>query len=368
MNFAVVRITSDISLQDIVNTIKNSPEKTSVVEATINEEKYNVNLKVRLSSLDGFKIGHTEHLLIDGNSINITGVNIYTERAKRTNVWLDENNNFKENRQLVNPFQADFIFFEYNGSLYALGSAGVNRVKALLKDAFNLQSENIEIQYSKINEDILYWIFKRFIDTPNVSLLDDEPLIINSLESYVGKTRDNVNAMRGEGDGISVILGTLAFLFNNEELKSIRPTIQYGNEKILIEIGLTGTFKLWENSYRGRAFKAFTGIKKEMVLALYVHLVILPILVKSYKEQLSNSTWSNQLKMDFIKRLGERITQQVNNVLQKMDEKSVSKVDEGNGKDNDDFENDLDDPRELIDDEDIIPSFDEDNLDDSVDE
>lgn len=359
MNFAVVKIEGVSSLESILTIIRESPNKTSETTSTIGEATYKVDLATNLFGIEGFNIGMTENLQVDGNPISCTGVSIYTERAKRPEYWLQSTGQLKANIDLINSFQADFIIYELNSNVYALGSAGINRVKALLKDAFELQSDEMITEDFKISEDILYWIFKRFIDTPAESLLNDEQLHVTSLESYVGKTRDKVNAMRGEGDGISVILGTLAFLFNNEELKSIRPTIQYGNEKLLIEIGLTGTFKLWGNSYRGREFRQQEGKRKELMLALYVNLVIIPLLVRSYHENLKNETWSKHLKIDFIKRLGERITREVASVLDRIEKVPENPpVDFGELK-HTQSELALDDVRELIDDEEILPIDDE---------
>lgn len=365
MNFAVVKMGRGNNLANVLANVIDHPTKEVVSTATINDTPYEVKLNTNLNAIEGFPIGEAETLDVDGNTIKCTGFSIYTERARRSDVWLDENGQLKPKRDLINQFQADFIVYECNGDTYALGSAGINRTRALLKDAFNLQTDEMVIQYSDVTEDLLYWLFKRFIDTPADSLLGAEQLHITSLESYVGKTRDNVNAMRGEGDGISVILGTLAFLFNNEELKSIRPTVQYGNEKVLIEIGLTGTFKLWENSYRGRAYRHLIDKRKGLMLALYVNLIIIPTLVRSYKENLRNRTWSKQLKIDFIKRLGERITREVANVLAKIENVPDNQVDTAEESGQDQLEMNLDDVRELIDDEEILP-FDEEHLEEPV--
>lgn len=102
----------------------------------------------------------------------------------------------------------------------------------------------------------------------------------------MGKTKDNLNAVRGEGNRISTILGTLAFLFNSEQLKALRPQIQYENESMLLEVTLTGTFKLWNNFYRGRVFRTLNGKEKENALIIYAFLIILPLIVESYNESI----------------------------------------------------------------------------------
>jgi len=362
MNFSVVKLTGK-SFDEILKHINGGHSKTEVVKATIKDNEYQVELKTKITAIEGFKFGSVEEEFSIGDiSLRCTGFNVYTERPRKSDIWLDERNQLKNNVELVNPYTSDFLVYEYNQEVFALGLAGINRVKALLKDAFLLQLNQIIPQRFDINEDFLYWLFKRFIDTPSESLIGGEQLYITSLDSYVGKTRDNVNAMRGEGDGISIILGTLAFLFNNEELKSIRPTVQYGEEKILFEIGLTGTFKVWPISYRGKLFRAATGIKKEFLLTSYISLILIPILVKSYRGSLDKKTWSTQLKIDFIKRLGERIMKEVQGVLIGIEEVSGIALSEEQS------EMDLDEARDLVDDDEEILPLDEEHLVEETDD
>ncbi|WP_394532813.1 hypothetical protein [Priestia aryabhattai] len=135
----------------------------------------------------------------------------------------------------------------------------------------------------------------------------------------MGKTRDNVNALRGAGSRISTILGTLAFLFSNEELKALRPSIQFESEKVLVEFGLTGTFKVWPQEYRGNHFKQLTGEYKENAIVIYIFQWVIPILIQCYRENCENNKWSPQLKIDFLKGLGAMIRDEVDKMLVKIE-------------------------------------------------
>lgn len=164
-------------------------------------------------------------------------------------------------------------------------------------------------------------------------------LFVTALKSFTGKTRDNVNAMRGNGNRISTILGTLAFLFNNENLKAVRPQLQFNGEVILLEVSLTGTCRIWEEEYQGR-WLLLDSERLINNIVIYIYVVLLPALVDSYRDNVTRGVWSQQDKIEFLQRLGNEIKDQVNAELARLQIEDVP------------------DDEEINDEEDVLDLFD----------
>ncbi|AJK64966.1 hypothetical protein KHU1_0999 [Bacillus amyloliquefaciens KHG19] len=273
--------------------------------------------------VNGFSLEEFERVQIENQTLQYLFFQGYTERKKNEAEWYNADGTLKSKDLRINSTIIDILVVEMNNCLYGIVFAGINRAKAIVKDIFTVECwGHVTPLEFNISEDLLYWIFKRFIDTPREPLSEGQQVYITALESYMGKTRDRVNAMRGEGSRISTILGTLTFLFNNEELKAIRPAIQYGFERVLLEIGLTGTFKTWPQEYRGHAFMQLTGTRKNNAIAIYIFNTIIPLLISCYEENCERDHWSPQLKIDFVQRLGNIIRTKVEEVLRRIEQEN----------------------------------------------
>jgi hypothetical protein len=55
----------------------------------------------------------------------------------------------------------------------------------------------------------------------NKKLSEDPKIMIKSWTGYRGTTQDSVHKLTGEGERISAILGTLAFLFMDDPFKTL---------------------------------------------------------------------------------------------------------------------------------------------------
>lgn len=341
ISFSIFEFHSYSNLEEIQATLREHQR----VERTVREWG-NDFLISEIRAIQGFNIENQEILQMEDQPIPYIFFEGYTERPRRPEYWNHPDGSIKDKVDRINPIQVNILIFQLVDRVYSVVFSGINRAKAIVKDIFTLETwGNVEAVQFDISEDLLYWIFKRFIDTPRESLSIENQVYITSLESYMGKTRDNINAMRGEGSRISTILGTLAFLFNNEELKAIRPAIQYGNEKVLLEIGLTGTYKTWPKAYRGHFFRGLTGQRKENAIAIYIFKQIIPLLIECYEENCENILWSPQLKVDFLMRLGTMIRDEVDAVLLKIEQENVhpNPIDELDRIFDDEFDLEIDD-------------------------
>jgi hypothetical protein len=348
MNFSIFEFHNYTSLEEFRETLRSN----SRIPRTVREWQ-NDTLLSEVRAAAGFDLYEHETLQIEGQTIQYLFFDVYTERKKNQDQWYESDGvTLKEREERINPYHSNMLTFQLEDKVYAIVFSGINRAKSFLRDIFIGEVwGNVDPVPFSISEDLLYWIFKRYIDTPRESLSQNNQVFVTALESYMGKTRDNVNAMRGEGSRISTILGTLAFLFNNENenLKAIRPAIQYGNEKVLVELGLTGTFKTWSKSYRGQLFRTLNGQKKENAIAIFIFAKIIPLLIECYEENIRHNRWSPQLKIDFIKRLGTMIREEVDSVLVRLEQENIHlNNDDIDILDEEDFDLEIDDEEEGI--------------------
>lgn len=173
-----------------------------------------------------------------------------------------------------------------------------------------------------INEDLLFWMFKMYIDTRDVSLSDNDEIYINALRGYSGVTKDNNNKIRGEGERISEILGTLAFLLNDEPLKMLRSKIHFKdrtqNHDILLELKMSGTIKMDSKSYKGSLLKVYNDTELVSILSILCSEIIVPKLIQSHRDALASDRWGISLKKEFLQKIGEEIQNRVDLELKRI--------------------------------------------------
>lgn len=279
-------------------------------------------LTANIQQVNDFSVDNPEYLEIEGNRINYIIFECSTERSRNNEFWYNTQGELKPREDRINLYQTKVLFFEINGQVRGIIFTGTSRAKTIIKDC--LPEElwgSLESVDLGITEDLLYWLFRKFIDLRESSLSSTHNLYVTALRSYTGKTRDNINAMRGNGKRISTILGTLAFLFNNENLKAVRPQLQHGGEVFLVEVSLTGTCRIWEEEYQG----VWLNLDQERLtnnIAIYTYVKLLPTLIDCYRDNVTRGSWSPQLKVEFLQRLGNEIKDQVEAELTRLQDEA----------------------------------------------
>lgn len=281
------------------------------------------------SSGESFNI--IESICIENTQIKYIFFGIVVEKlryAKEPNKWfLSDNITLKAREERVRVLSSDILLFEKDNKIYGILFCGITAAKQIISKAFPKEIwGKINIMNLDINEDILFWMFKTFIDFEAKELSNKNPIRITAIRSYLAKTRDEINTLRGKGDKISAILGTLTFLFKNDKLKSIMPELQYKGEVFVVEISLNGTFKTNELEYDGK-FLELNKTDKKIAIVIYLSMILLPKLVEAYKENIQLKKWSRVLKIDFIERLGVMIKQSVDAELENMKNNKTIEMD-----------------------------------------
>jgi hypothetical protein len=344
-----MRVFSMWEFRDIIN-LEDAVQKVRQAEPIYTPELWDDDpLVAAINEIEEFPLTTPVTIEIDGERVPYIFFEAYSERSKRQDAWYSVNQQLKPRSDRINLFQSRILLFEYNNTVKGIVFTGVNRAKTLINDTMPPEIWGIiEPAELHVTEDLLYWIFKKFIDLRDRPLSSSHDLYVTALKSYAGKTRDNINAMRGNGRRISTILGTLAFLFNNENLKAVRPQLQHNGEVFLIEISLTGTCRIWEEEYQG-GWLFEENEKLINNIAIYSYIKLLPMLIDCYRENIVEGLWSPQLKIEFLQRLGNEIKDQVEAELVRL-------------------QNEINPPEETEDDgEEVYEMFDVDESEDDID-
>ncbi|THE09170.1 hypothetical protein E1I69_23395 [Bacillus timonensis] len=246
------------------------------------------------------------------NNIRFAQVNYRREKVYS----IERNNPLRDKR--IKLTDVTFFVFEYMGSVnfIALRGSGPNTLTALR--AANNCTNNNEIVADNLDltEDFFYWVFQRHMNHTNRELYPGSNTFVDALTGFSGNTRDEVNNMWGRGNRISRILVTLAFLFNNESLKSLTPDFKYQDENLEVELTLSGTFKFNEQSHIGRYIFEHDPIKKKACLLMLFVLEIFPNVKRAYNNHLADETWGADHQLNFIAGIGSEIQDRVEEKLQ----------------------------------------------------
>lgn len=240
----------------------------------------------------------------------------------------DKHKNNPDERKRIRRNDSEIIVFENKSDLLIVPLRGRNYTTgSLIRTALNITEDKRLLNDDlKLSEDFFYWMFNHYLNNSGqITNLNDEDkeLKIISLTSFSGETRDKVNKISSDGNRISKILWTLAFLFTNEKLMSITPELKHVmsnkegsfEEIIKLDLTLTGTYKIGINDHIGSRLMQ-KGTKSSIAyLILYTYEILLPKLKECYYNDIQTGSWSPHVKKQFIASIGSEISDQVNVTL-----------------------------------------------------
>lgn len=238
------------------------------------------------------------------------------------------------NLKLDEVQETQLIIFSVKENIFMNVLRGKNSVPKIIKEYFNHDDWGcIKERIFDIDEDFLYWIFKSYIDTREIPIVEDKEIYVTGLKSYKGVVRDLGTSLKGHGERICDILSTLAFLLNDDELKMVAPKLTYvtyaANEKnsIHFSIYLTGTIRFDICNYDGDLmdYEEYKIENQEMpfILSILISDYLLPQIIKGYNTAIKDNYWNHSIKRDFLRRVGIEIRRRVDNEISKLEEESV---------------------------------------------
>ncbi len=247
-------------------------------------------------------------------------VNAFVERAKR--VVKDDQGNFLNRPDRVNTITADALFFEHNNSVYCglyISNRGT-KLNTIMKDLFKEEIwGNITVLPTDyhILDDTYYWILNKFLSGNRI--ISENPFMrVETFTGYTGTSSDEAHSMTGEGERISAMLGTLAFIFSNDPFKSLKLHITFDEERLLFNLASNGYVEIIENDYDGR-FCIGTDDQIKILLTLLIYKKVIPHIGETYQQALDSDEWSTEKRTEFIRETGNGIIDRVQRELDELD-------------------------------------------------
>lgn len=243
------------------------------------------------------------------------------------------------------------IAFEKNGILKVVILASQRNAEVVIKRIFSNELIWGEITADEyVSEDMLYWLFYRLREMQDELIVQEPKMFLNGIISYLGRTNDKINAVRGIGIRVSALLGTLGMLLGEESLRALRPIIQFGEHELNIELYIGNSGKIYPNKYIGPYSEEADNLKLEIDLVVLVCKYILPNIKKGYKDSCDKQEWSIYIKRFFLKAVGNEMSEKIKKVMQSI-ELDIERYEEDNGGLSED--RDYTEIEELLDEEDL---------------
>lgn len=278
-------------------------------------------LRSRIISLNGenpFK----KYVFDTDNEIEYICFGVELERAKNRKSWNYANGELKPREDRINNTESRILIYGKDTDMNIVVFSPEKTASMIMNVFFHEKSEwGIRSRrHTNINDDMFYWLFKRFRSYNEDKLSSNSDLYITGLEGYMAKTREDRNVFRGVGHRVGAMLGTLAYLLSNHELRSLKPELQHDSQVFKLEISSNNSYTILDGGYEGKFNYVFKGkdFEKMYNIIIYIDLYIIPKLIAAYKENIENNLWSRQFKLDFLKDIGGEIADRVNAEVEKI--------------------------------------------------
>lgn len=210
------------------------------------------------------------------------------------------------------------IYTDGSTTQYIINRSNNSYSKTILRKLNNYTKNRIITESPVlINQDFIIWLIYKVTTGLEESMIDECHLLVKMITGWKGSSQDKLAKISGKGDRILNNLGTLAFLFENENVSDIQTKIEYINETIDVSLNLNGTIDVDLSTYSGDYLFNHDCEKSSKVI-LTVFLVILPKLLSAYKIDIETKEWSNNKKIDFFYEIGNSITKKIKEKINKI--------------------------------------------------
>ncbi|MGW9103829.1 hypothetical protein ACWGPZ_26780 [Priestia megaterium] len=268
--------------------------------------------------VNGIPIDITVVPFSDEENFRYIYLNACVERAKSR--VKDSEGSFLDRQDRINYVDENVLFFENGTDIYlavykSFSSYAQTKINYILKDLLFEEEwgshEILPIGYG-ITDDVYYWMLRKVITGEKT--LSNAPLItVETFTGYSSAGLDNAHRVKGEGERISALLGTLAFIFGEDSLKSLKIHLNINRaENILFELFNKGNIHVFE--YEGEEFNG-TYDEERSLLTLYMYKKIIPEILEKYNEALAEDTWNPEIRRDFVEYVGNTLIDKVRSKL-----------------------------------------------------
>lgn len=310
------------SLEDF----RDKMNKTGVVKRSVNDKDWeDAPLETCFYDIENIKRNQIFKVEIDEQEVRYLVFGVCTERKKSKSNWFSPSGNLVDRVDRTTKYNRECLVFEINEKITVVSFEGKSDVEKIFSDLFNSDIWGV---YSHVHltleEDMFYWLLKRVRDynkKPLSTLYPDFKL--EGLSGIMGKTHDS--DIRASGSRVMAVLGTIAYIFSSDKIKSLTPEFFYKGHRFIVELQLnvrekdSGTFKIEEDNCM-LILQCCDSNHKRYHVTLYCVLCILPMLLKCYEQAIENNIWNEVFKIDFLESLGAEIKERVEEELDSLRE------------------------------------------------
>lgn len=286
------------------NSEKNMDE---IIENMLNYQEWHIPEKDPLTNENlSFSIRKSfttnKEIIINGSTIHYNYLKYEYERVRPG----EEENELRSSR--IYPLSG-FVITYTDGvkTQYIINRSGNANTKTILRK-LNDYSGRLEVTENqfKISEDLFIWMISKVLNEGDESIDEDTVIYLKQIIGFKGATTDKLATVIGSGNRIMNLLSTLAFLFENEKVTYIRPIVEYENDTIEFSMDINGTIDIDLDTYVGD-FMMDPEYEREAKVILKTSLEILPKIITNYYLDRENEVWSDDIRKEFFKGIGEKI-------------------------------------------------------------
>lgn len=207
-----------------------------------------------------------------------------------------------------------FIIVYHNGTSVNYIINQNSNAQRMLRRLLSYTGRNeIEKNVYSFSNQLLVWLISKVYNSDNIIESNDQNLSdlqLESIKGFRGDTEDSQTKVSATGESVMNIISTLSFLLENRRLNQIKLELSYAEHETISLILKKDSVDIDFKPYQG-SFEQDTEDNIIAKLYLLVYLEILPIIEQEYQSDVHNGVWSNTAYKDFMKNVGENLTEKI---------------------------------------------------------
>ena len=311
LNTTILELVSVRNLDEVVQNVEH--HRTQSVDCKRKNWPADDLLHSQWSQFENLPFGIEEITSGSGTKEKFICLEAWTERAK--NKIVDTKGEILPREDRINEFRSIVLFFELDDSVFCIVfSRTTNIVNAIVQDLLQPWTEVSENSRFALGYDIFYWLVKKFMQ--NERRIGDNPRVeIRAFTGFSGESSDKRSLMTGEGDKIGNVLATLAVLFSEDPLKTIKLELIYEWERVTFEFSRFGSCRIWTD-HEGKLLFGIPKYHQGLLLTLLIYKQVIPTIATFYREEIKNGLWNPEIRKSFAESIGKIIVERIETELQ----------------------------------------------------
>ncbi|MBD9193239.1 MAG: hypothetical protein EGP96_12155 [Roseburia inulinivorans] len=231
---------------------------------------------------------------------------------------------FSYNKVIPGEQLAEGMQHKYNGMviLYSDGlhvnyiiDKYTNALFILRKLLGYVGKKEIERNEYMISSDLFLWMIKKvYEEDNNIEQEDGASLSIDAVSGFRGDSEDLKTTVTANGESLMNLISTLSFVLESKRINQIKISLQYcEHENIEAVMNIKPSIDIKDNKYLGIYLndedKDINLLRAKLYLLMYLD--IIPRILQAYYTEKENDLWNSQVKNDFFKELGEKLTNKI---------------------------------------------------------